>query len=77
MFSFRFPLPTYVTDELSKFVPKSIFATSPCRIQYCTKEIVLFRADVLAKLMQGTLHKPDKENTSDYVSYFKSANIAA
>ena len=58
-------LPSCISNELKKHVPKSTFTTNPCRIQYCTREISLFRADVLVKLMQGTLHRPEKEQISE------------
>lgn len=66
--NFRLSLPKYVTEDLSKHVPKAIFPTNPCRLQYCTKEIVLFRGDILAKLMQGTLYRPKKEEIGDSVA---------
>ncbi|KAI4469123.1 dna polymerase epsilon subunit b [Holotrichia oblita] len=64
----RLSLPKYVIEEMLKYVPNAIFPTNPCRLQYCTKEIVLFRADILAKLMQGTLHRPQKEEIGDSVT---------
>ncbi|XP_060531569.1 DNA polymerase epsilon subunit 2 [Cylas formicarius] len=57
----RLELPTYVTEDMQKILPNAIFATNPCRIQYCTKEIVIFRADLVPKFMQGTLNKPRKQ----------------
>ncbi|XP_066152304.1 DNA polymerase epsilon subunit 2 [Euwallacea fornicatus] len=58
----RFELPKCVTEDIERTVPNAIFATNPCRIQYCTKEIVVFRADIVAKLLQGSLHKPRQED---------------
>lgn len=49
---------------------KAIFTTNPCRIQYCTKEITVFRGDVLPKLLQGSLHKPKKNEIADNVFRF-------
>ncbi|CAG9861657.1 unnamed protein product [Phyllotreta striolata] len=63
----RFGLPSYVTSDIKKLVPKATFATNPCRIQYCTREIVLFRADLMPKLLRGTLHKPSKDELLDSV----------
>ncbi|KAJ8925893.1 hypothetical protein NQ315_009745 [Exocentrus adspersus] len=60
----RLPLPKCLTEDFSKTIPKAIFATNPCRLQYCTKEIVLFRADVVPKLLQGSLHKPARDEIS-------------
>lgn len=64
----RFGLPTFVTEDLKKLLPKAIFATNPCRIQYCNKEIVVFRADILAKLLQGSMYKPDKDHIQDCIT---------
>ncbi|KAJ8980174.1 hypothetical protein NQ317_011418 [Molorchus minor] len=57
----RLPLPSCVTSEMTKILPKAIFTTNPCRLQYCTREIALFRADIVAKLLQGTLYKPSSD----------------
>lgn len=64
---FRFALPRYVTYDFDKSIPRAIFATNPCRLQYCTKEIVLFRADIVPKLLQASLHKPSKDEIADCV----------
>ncbi|KAH1001037.1 hypothetical protein HUJ04_013299 [Dendroctonus ponderosae] len=64
----RLALPNFVTDEMGQALPNAIFASNPCRIQYCTKEIVVFRADVLAKFLQGTLYKPAKQEISKAVT---------
>ncbi|XP_017769233.1 PREDICTED: DNA polymerase epsilon subunit 2 [Nicrophorus vespilloides] len=64
----RISLPSIISSQFTKVVPNAIFTTNPCRIQYCTREIVLFRADVLAKLMQATIHKPQKDELSDCVT---------
>ncbi|KAB0803350.1 hypothetical protein PPYR_00320 [Photinus pyralis] len=64
----RFPLPSHVTEEFQKSVPSAIFTTNPCRLQYYTKEIVLFRADILPKLMQGALEKPQIEEIPEFIT---------
>lgn len=61
-------MPHYVTEEMKKALPSAVFASNPCRIQYCTKEISVFRADILAKFLQGTLHKPAKQDLPKCVS---------
>lgn len=68
---FRFGLPNLVTDELKKLVPKAVFATNPCRIQYCTREIVVFRANLVTKFLQGSLYKPPREDIGNCVSIFE------
>lgn len=57
----RAPLPNYVVEDFLKVVPETYLATNPCRIQYCTKEIVVFRENMLSKLCRNTLYYPKKE----------------
>jgi DNA polymerase epsilon subunit 2 len=56
----RAPLPKYVLEEFFKAIPAAYAATNPCRLQYCTKEIVIFRENMLPKLCRNTLHYPKK-----------------
>lgn len=64
----RIGLPNYITEDMRKILPNAVFATNPCRIQYCTKEIAVFRADILAKFLQGTLHKPAHQDLAKCVT---------
>lgn len=67
----RLPLPQCVSEDMTKQLGnKAIFTTNPCRIQYCTKEIAVFRGDVLPKLLQGSLYKPKKNEIADNVFPF-------
>jgi DNA polymerase epsilon subunit 2 len=61
----RQPIPPCVTEDMTKILNKAIFTTNPCRLQYCTKEIAVFRADVPPKLLQASLHKPPKSEIAD------------
>ncbi|KAF7991976.1 hypothetical protein HCN44_010777 [Aphidius gifuensis] len=54
------PLPEYLLDTFIKSIPGTFLAYNPCRIQYCTKEIVVFREDMIAKLSRNTLKFPEK-----------------
>lgn len=45
--SFRPPIPEFLTEELRRLVPRCVFATNPCRVQYCTQQIHIIRADGL------------------------------
>eukprot|EP00775_Hariotina_reticulata_P005085 gene5085-5326_t len=40
-------LPTYFTAELHSVLPTAVFATNPCRIKYFSREVVVFRHDLL------------------------------
>ncbi|KAG8228620.1 hypothetical protein J437_LFUL009325 [Ladona fulva] len=54
----RTPLPKFVTKDFEEKIPTAIFASNPCRIQYCTKEIVVLRQDMVTKLCRNTIHFP-------------------
>lgn len=64
----RAPLPKSIVADFIKRVPHAHLATNPCRIQYCTKEIVVFREDVLSKLCRNTLKFLQTGNVYEHVS---------
>ncbi|XP_034192856.2 DNA polymerase epsilon subunit 2 [Osmia lignaria lignaria] len=66
----RSPLPKCLTENFRKNIPGAIFTTNPCRIQYCTKEIVVIREDILTKMCRNTLNFPHTGNIYDH--YAKS-----
>lgn len=66
----RSPLPKHLTEDFRKNIPGAIFTTNPCRIQYCTKEIVVLREDILTKMCRNALHFPSQGNIYDH--YAKS-----
>lgn len=66
----RLPLPKNLTKDFKNSIPGAIFATNPCRIQYCTKEIVILREDILTKMCRNTLHFPSQGSIYDH--YAKS-----
>lgn len=66
----RAPLPKHLTDDFAKKVPGAIFTTNPCRIQYCTKEIVVLREDILTKMCRNTINFPSEGSIFDH--YAKS-----
>lgn len=66
----RAPLPKSIVADFIKRVSHVHLATNPCRIQYCTKEIVIFREDILTKLCRNTLKFLDTENVYEHVSFF-------
>ncbi|XP_071517352.1 DNA polymerase epsilon subunit 2 [Panulirus ornatus] len=51
-------LPEYVTKEIKKTVPNSIFVNNPCRLLYCTQEIVIFRENIVAKMCRNCIYFP-------------------
>ena len=49
-------LPDSIQAEFKKKVSLVHFASNPCRIQFCSKEIVILRDDLLKKLCSGAVH---------------------
>ncbi|XP_067014699.2 DNA polymerase epsilon subunit 2 [Anabrus simplex] len=62
----RPPIPKTITDDFQKKVPTSIFATNPCRIQYCTQEIVVIREDLVTKMCRNTIHFPTSGEIAEH-----------
>ncbi|KAL0602529.1 DNA polymerase epsilon subunit 2 [Plecturocebus cupreus] len=54
----RPPLAESITNEFRQRVPFSVFTTNPCRIQYCTKEIIVFREDLVNKMCRNCVRFP-------------------
>ncbi|XP_070517349.1 DNA polymerase epsilon subunit 2 [Cardiocondyla obscurior] len=67
------PLPKCIIEEVTKVIPNAIFTTNPCRIQYCTKEIVVIREDMLTKMCRNTLRFPKEEH---FFEHFAKAIIS-
>ncbi|XP_022897536.1 DNA polymerase epsilon subunit B [Olea europaea var. sylvestris] len=61
----RCPLPNYITEELQKYIPNSIFSSNPCRIKFYSQEIIFFRQDILYRMRRACLMPPSTEETSD------------
>lgn len=66
----RPPLPECLTADLRKKFPKLIFTTNPCRIQYCTQQIVVMRSELVTKLCRNTIKFPATGTLDDHVSSF-------
>lgn len=67
----RKPLLTPFTSRLKSRVPKVHFATNPCRIKFCEQEIVIFREDLMARMLRNLVGvKPNvrEDDLKRYVS---------
>ena len=64
----RPPIPSVLTSDLTSRVPTAQFCSNPCRLQFCTREIVLFRDDILGKLCRHCVRFPSK--TADLPTHF-------
>lgn len=58
----RTGIPECLAEGLKKHYPRTILATNPCRLQYCTQQILLFKMDLLSKFCRNTIFFPDTEN---------------
>lgn len=54
----RAPIPMLLAAGLLKAWPRTRLTTNPCRLQYCTQQIVVCRLDLMAKFCRNTLHFP-------------------
>ena len=56
----RPPIPTEVTSDITSRIPNAQFCSNPCRIQFCTQEIVVFREDLMSKLCRHCVRFPSE-----------------
>ncbi|XP_065563321.1 DNA polymerase epsilon subunit 2-like isoform X2 [Artemia franciscana] len=68
----RPPLPKTLTDGLVQKVPNAIFSTNPCRIQYGTREIVIFREDLVTRMCRNCLHFPSNSDIPEHGSFSRN-----
>lgn len=59
-------LPKFITAEFLSFVPNSTMATNPCRIQYCSQEILVVREELLSKMCRNCIHFPEEGDISKH-----------
>ncbi|XP_055613280.1 DNA polymerase epsilon subunit 2 [Uranotaenia lowii] len=62
----RPPLPEFLVADLKKRYPRTVLTTNPCRIQYCTQQIVVCRMDLVTKLCRNTIHFPKSGQLEDH-----------
>ncbi|XP_032521787.2 DNA polymerase epsilon subunit 2 [Danaus plexippus] len=62
-------IPSFITQDIkSKLGDSVIFTTNPCRIQYCTQEIVVIRQDLVTKMCRNSVHFPDAGDIPDHLT---------
>ncbi|KAK2879271.1 hypothetical protein Q8A67_020062 [Cirrhinus molitorella] len=64
----RPPLAENITEEFRQRVPFSVFTTNPCRIQYCSQEMVVIREDLVNKMCRNCVRLPS--SNLDIPSHF-------
>ncbi|KAI9304710.1 DNA polymerase alpha/epsilon subunit B-domain-containing protein [Cunninghamella echinulata] len=53
------PIPPIFTKRMLQKLKRSYFATNPCRIRFCTQDILIYREDILSKLWRNALLNPN------------------
>lgn len=61
-------LPQALCADFVRRVPRAVLATNPCRLQYCTQQIVVCRADLVTKFCRNTIHFPTDGQLEEHVS---------
>ncbi|KAI9355246.1 DNA polymerase alpha/epsilon subunit B-domain-containing protein [Pilaira anomala] len=62
-------IPPSFIGRMQQKVRKFTFTTNPCRIRYCTQELVIFREDMLSKIWRNTLLTPNLEIDDDPIRH--------
>ena len=70
----RPPIPSTLTSDLTQRVRNVHFCSNPCRIQFCTREIVLFREDILNKMSRHCVRFPTEG--TDMSSHFAKSILS-
>ncbi|KAK5583019.1 hypothetical protein RB653_004609 [Dictyostelium firmibasis] len=56
----KFPISNVFIKEFQSVIQKSIFTTNPCRIRYCSQEIIVFRDDLTNKMRRHCILEPSQ-----------------
>lgn len=64
----RHPLPFALVQDFMKKNKRVILATNPCRLQYCTQQIVVCRYELLKKMTRNTIKFPDDGQLPEHVN---------
>ncbi|KAG0056597.1 DNA polymerase epsilon subunit 2 [Gryganskiella cystojenkinii] len=51
-------IPDFYTAKMRSLVKRAVFTSNPCRIKYCDQEIVIFREDILNRLLRNCIVPP-------------------
>lgn len=62
----RPPLPDHLTTDLRKKCPRLVLASNPCRLQYCTQQIVVARVDLVTKLCRNAFSFTGTDGLEDH-----------
>lgn len=57
------------TTKLKNKIPKIHFATNPCRIKFFDQEIVIFREDIMSKMLRNMVGAKVNVSSADLKRY--------
>lgn len=57
----RPPIPSVLTSDITDRIANAHFLSNPCHIQFCTREIVVFREDILNKMSRHCIRFPSDD----------------
>lgn len=60
-------LPDIITEQFCKKLPNVSFSSNPCRIQYCSQNIVIFCENIMHKMMQNCMKYPSGQISTHFV----------
>ncbi|XP_042224054.1 DNA polymerase epsilon subunit 2-like [Homarus americanus] len=66
--------PANITEEIKKAVPSAFFVSNPCRLLFCTQEIVIFRENIVAKMCRNCVYFP--ANSDDIPAHFAKTLVS-
>ncbi|CAO3594701.1 unnamed protein product [Absidia cylindrospora] len=69
-------IPDIFTTRLRHKLKKVTFATNPCRLRYCTQDLVIFREDTLNRLWRNVLLNPNTVDEPDSVQHLVQTIIS-
>ncbi|XP_026478828.1 DNA polymerase epsilon subunit 2-like [Ctenocephalides felis] len=62
----RLPIPECLATSLLKKIPRVKLATNPCRLQYCTQQVLVCRADLLTKMCRNAVKFPTEGDLGEH-----------
>ena len=68
------PLPAALTAGLRAAVPRAVFASNPCRLRYCSQQIIIFRDDLEKRMRRLCLLPPAGDQPSTAGSMDEAGN---
>lgn len=62
-------LPSTITGRLLQRVPKARFVSNPCRLRYFGQEIVIYREDLMGRMLRNLVGVKREEEGADMKRY--------